>query len=86
MSWSASYIGTSDKITEALNKQSAGLSGPSKDEFDAALPYISGLLAQNYNKAVGATPPVLRLTASGSGYQEQQNCIVNIENLYGALL
>jgi hypothetical protein len=86
MSWYANYIGTSDKISAALTKQSAGLSGPSKVEFDAALSCIQGLLGQNYNKAAGATAPVLRLTASGSGYEQQQSCTVNIENLGGALV
>ena len=79
MSWSAYFVGSPDKIIEALKKQSEQLTGQSKEEFDAVLPHISGLL--ELNKNVKATP-ALRLSASGHGYNGEYNHVqVNIENV-----
>lgn len=83
MSWSAYYIGTPDKIVEALNKQSESLTGNCKTEFDAALPHITALIGQNQGKD---TPPVLNLAASGSAYDGYSSCAVKIENLGSALV
>lgn len=78
MSWSVNLIGTPTKITAALKKQSETLTGQSKEEFDAALPHMLGLLAQNY---AGTYEPAMRITASGHGYTGYNTCLVNIENL-----
>lgn len=83
MSWSAYYIGTPDNLSEALKKQSDNLSGNSKEEFDAALPHIAALIQQNKGKD---KPPVLHLQASGSAYDGQSSCIVQITSLMGALV
>lgn len=83
MSWSAYYIGTPDKLVEALQKQSESLIGNSKAEFDAALPHITAMIQQNKGKD---KPPVLNLAASGSAYDGQSSCIVKIENLGSVLL
>lgn len=84
MSWSVTFIGTPEKITEALGKYSTTvLSGKSKEEFDAALPHFAGILAQNYSKP---QDPVMRLTASGHGHDGYNSCNVNIEYVNGVLL
>lgn len=83
MSWSAYYIGTPEKLVEALQKQSESLSGNCKAEFDAALPHITGLIQQNKGKD---KPPILNLASSGSAYDGQSSCIVKIENLGSALV
>lgn len=83
MSWSVTLIGNPGKITQALQKQSEAITGKSKEEFDAALPHLTGLLAQNYNKH---QEPVLRLTANGHGHDGYCNCSVTIENLNGSLV
>jgi hypothetical protein len=98
MSWSVSYIGTAQKIIDALNDQSEKLQGPSKEEFDSALPHLRGLLAENY----APNAPLLKLDASGSGYstrkfdsagidytdtkEEQRSCTVQLETLWGVLV
>lgn len=88
MSWSVNYIGTAQNIINALNEQSEKFTGQTKEEFDAALPHIRGLLAENY---APEKPPLLKLDASGSGYsvggeQKQRQCSVQIQQLWGALV
>lgn len=86
MSWSVTYLGTPDKICDALNKYSESLSGQSKNEFDEASPHIKSLLLQN----VGAS--IFRLNASGhaqfnsEGNKTSGYCAVNIEQIYGLLV
>ncbi len=83
MSWSAYYIGTPDKLTEALQKQSETLTGNCKMEFDAALPHMVGLIQQNKG---ADKSPVLSLAASGSAYSGTSSCTIKIENLGNALI
>lgn len=83
MSWSVTYIGTPAKITEALEKHSSTITGKSKEEFDAALPHFTGILAQNYNNI---SDPVLRITASGHGHEGYNTLYVNVEYLNGTLV
>lgn len=78
MSWSAYYIGTPDKLVEALTKQSEGLIGNSKTEFDAALPHIIGLIQQNKGKD---KQPILDIRANGSAWDGQSSCTVDIKNM-----
>lgn len=94
MSWSVALIGNPSKIAAALDKESARLEGQCKLEFDAALPHLKGLLAENF-VADDATPgypdPVLHLTAAGSGYQAggkqvYRTCLAKIESLHGQLV
>ena len=82
MSWAAYYFGKPKVIIAALKKYSEAISGKSKEEFDAALPHLIGLLEQNFSKE---NDPVVRLQASGHGSEGYSTCTVNIENL-GALL
>jgi hypothetical protein len=88
MSWSAYFIGNPDKIVKALEDQSATLTGPSKTEYDAALPHLIGLVQQNMNKT---QPPVLKLAASGHGYfvndePQYTTCNASIEVIGGVLV
>lgn len=83
MSWSAIYIGTPNKISQKLQEQSASLSGKSKEEFDAALPNLTGLLAQNYNQTA---EPIIRMSANGHGHDGYCVCQVSIESLHGVLV
>lgn len=78
MSWNAYYIGTPDKIVEALTKQSQSLTSNSKIEFDAALPHIIGLIQQNKGKD---KPPMLEISANGSAWDGQSSCTVSIKNM-----
>lgn len=94
MSWSFSAIGSPEKIAAALDGQSGKLNGQSKLEFDDALPFIKGLLAQNFGGSPGY---LLRIDANGSGSaqvdpvskeakQVQRSCMVKIEPIYANLL
>lgn len=70
MSWSIGFIGSPEKISEALKAHSEKLTGKSKEEYDDALPHIEALVSQNRNKNY---PIVLQLTASGHGYTDANN-------------
>jgi hypothetical protein len=101
MSWSVSFIGTPDKIAAALDAESAKQNGQSKIEFDSALPALKTLLGQNFNNEPTQGPPMLKLTASGSGWarttpamgdapaqeaQIQRGCEMKLERLHGVLV
>lgn len=97
MSWSFSAIGTADKIAEAIEAQSAQLSGQSKFEFDDAKPHLVALVRQNFDKRSPQSPQVLiKIEASGSGQhrsagpndieQVERSCTVKIERLWNQLL
>lgn len=84
MSWSVTFIGNPQKIVQALKDNSEKLSGVSKDEFDAALPHLIGLVEQNYNTY---QEPVIHLTANGHGQQDKYcNCLVSIQLLGGIIV
>ncbi len=87
MSWNVSFTGTPGKIVEALQAESARLTGPSKEEFDAALPHLAGLVAQN----VSDPPGMLELDASGhatfkDGHKVNSTCAVKLAGFYRNLL
>lgn len=91
MSWSVTFIGTPDKVSAALDEHSQKIGDQSKIEFDEALPHLKGLVEQNFNKQFDSTTPVIKLSASGSGYsvngeQKQRQCSVTIEQLWGVLV
>jgi hypothetical protein len=81
MSWSISFIGTPEKIVDALHKESERLTGASKEEFDRVVPNIMGIVLQNYTTVPGATAPTLRVQANGHGYKDEKNeyCNANVE-------
>lgn len=66
MSWSIGFIGTPDKIVEALNAHSEKLDGYSKTEYDKALPNMVNLVQQNF----GQINQVLEVMGNGHGYIE----------------
>lgn len=66
MSWSVNFIGTPEKISEALDKESQRLSEQnpdSKAEFDEVLPHMKALVGYN----TGLYGPI-QLTANGHTY------------------
>lgn len=83
MSWSITFIGKSENVSKALEDHSTKLSGQSKEEYDAALPYLMGLVQQNFNKD---NSPVIQITASGHGYNDYRNCLVTLTSLGGQLV
>lgn len=78
MSWSVSFIGTPEKIVEALEKYGAGLDGQSKKEFDEALPCMIGLVKLNFNAAYPQL--AIAIIANGHSYNGYGSCSVKIEN------
>jgi hypothetical protein len=83
MSWSIGFIGSPEKISEALKAHSEKLSGVSKDEYDAALPHIEALVSQNHSTSY---PLVLQVTANGHGSGGYNDCTVSIAPLAGQLV
>lgn len=88
MSWSLVWVGTPDKIVEALDKESDRLTGMSKDEFDKVKPALVTLVQSNFDKTV---TPALELSANGHAYTENgepkySTCNVSLKNLGAALL
>ncbi|MGD9644298.1 MAG: hypothetical protein AB7U73_01210 [Pirellulales bacterium] len=100
MSWSFNAIGKPELIAQALEQESAKLSGQCKLEFDDALPHLTSLLRQNFAQhGSGYHEPLIEFSASGSGSaksvpdgdtvkteQMQRSCSVTIKPLYGRLL
>lgn len=87
MSYSVTFFGKPEKVVEALESYSEKLSGPSKDEYDKALPNITGLVKQNF----GTESQLLKVSANGhgtfqNGEPTQSYCAVNIETVYGLLV
>jgi hypothetical protein len=87
MSWSITFVGKPENVAKALEDNAAKLSGQSKAEYEAALPHLVVLVKENF----GQTPPMLKVTASGSGYansteQLTRNCLVSIEAWYGTIV
>jgi hypothetical protein len=66
MSWSIGLIGKPENLVKALKAESERLKDQSKEEFDAALPHMIGLIELN----VSENPVPMKLEASGHGYIE----------------
>ena len=86
MSWSVNFLGTPNKVSEALTAQSEKLSGQSKQEFDDALPHMKALIESN----VGDNKYV-KLVANGhatftDGVKTEGYTVVNIEAAYGLVV
>jgi hypothetical protein len=87
MSWNVSMIGTPEKVAAALEEHAGTLSGQSKVEYEAAAPYLAGLVRQNFAK----TDMVVKVEASGHGQMEDgkdvNRCVsVKLEYSYAKLL
>lgn len=76
MSWMTILIGKPEEIVAKLHEHSASLDGQSKEEFDAALPHIIGVVEQNYSEGEA---PTLKLDASGHGYENNRTCLVSVQ-------
>lgn len=89
MSWSISFIGRPEKVVEALEGYVAktGISGPSKEEYEKALPLMVGIVQQNF----GNEGELVQVSASGSGTYvggepKNSRCNVKIDNIWGVLV
>jgi hypothetical protein len=67
MSWSVSKRGKASEVAKQLEAESANMSGQSRVEFDAAKPYLIGLIKENFNNRDGSEEPTVSLDASGHG-------------------
>jgi len=88
MSWSIGFIGTATKVVEALKEEANNLSGASKLEYEAALPYLIGIVEQNFDNNIEA---IVKLQASGHGYfidgkQSQNTLSIALDRFYGKIL
>lgn len=90
MSWSVSFIGTPENISQRLTDNSEKLNGVSKEEYDAALPHLVALVGLNFNKTY---PMAIQITANGHAYGNAgdettgySNCNVTITALTGELV
>jgi hypothetical protein len=87
MSWSVQFIGKPEKVVEALNENSKKMIDvQSKMEFDSALPYLIGIVKENFGFDYA-----VKLTASGHGYsvngeQKNRQLAASIEIVYGLLV
>lgn len=81
MSWSITLIGKPENVSKALEDNSEKLSGLSKTEYDDALPHFIGLVKQNFG-----TSNLIKINASGHGTDNQRQCVVSIENIYGVIV
>ena len=95
MSWSVSFIGKPANVVQALEAHSEKIvnNDQSKLEYDEAKPHLIGLVQQNFVTpgASGHKEPIIKLTASGSGYtkdgeQVQRSCTALIEGFYSELV
>lgn len=80
MSWSVSFIGTPNKVADALDKHSETLAGQSLVEYDDAKPHLINLVKGNVSQFVS-------VTANGhsiftSGVKTGGNLSVKIEPTY----
>lgn len=86
MSWSVTFIGKPENVSNALKAHSDKISGYSKEEYDAALPHLDALVTQNFNMQ-HPDSLLVKLTASGHGAKGDYGyCVSSIETLSGVLV
>jgi hypothetical protein len=83
MSYSVGFLGTPEEVVKQLDGQSSILSGESKEEYDAVLPSLIGLVKQNSDEPNRK----VRITASGHAYTNQEGkkvsqCLAQVELAY----
>jgi hypothetical protein len=91
MSWSIAFVGKPKNVAAAISAAAEKMSGQTKVEFEDAAPHLAALVEQNFNKGDGASIPLVKISASGSGYakgeeQLQRNINVSIENIYAEVV
>jgi hypothetical protein len=87
MSWSVSFIGSPSKVATALEAHSATLTGQSQLEYSSAVPFLVGLVNENF----GEPGACLTVSASGHGYavgseQKNRSLTAKVERVYGVLV
>jgi hypothetical protein len=87
MSWSVQYFGEAAKVATALGRANEGLTGASKDEWEAAKPHLIALVAANFMTETGRPVPVVKLSASGNGstvgdQPVSGSCLVSLETVW----
>ena len=80
MSWVITFIGNTENVVNALGEHSTKPEGQSKLEYDSALPYLIGLVKENFGNQI----QVVKVNVSGYGYaangeQKQRCCTAFIE-------
>ena len=87
MSWQVQFIGSPENVAKALEAESLRLSDQSKEEFDAALPHMVGLVKENFSPS----PIMVKLTALGHGYSvdgeaKDRLFSITLERMYGTIV
>jgi len=94
MSWSVNFLGRPEKVVEALktHAEKSGLTGQSREEYEAAMPHLVGLVEQNV--CAGGSPEypkMVKLVANGHGSKKdgewtERNCSVALSYEYTKVL
>jgi hypothetical protein len=94
MSWSFRCIGKPPNVAKAIQDESAKQTGPSKIEFDDAMPHLIALVLQNFQDDISLLP-MIDFEASGSGMsqgtgdtlkQVYRSCTVSIKPFHSKLV
>lgn len=90
MSWNIAFIGKTSDVVAALKAESNKLTfnDASKQEYDAALPHLVGLVEQNVEPQ---TEAIVKVQAAGhgtvvNGKIVQNQVSVGIERFYGSIV
>jgi len=78
MSWSMYVVGTPLAIQQAISRESARLTGMSKQEFDAARPHLDALVGLNFDNA---SQQKRLLTFQAGGHGVSSNGVMQVSNL-----
>jgi hypothetical protein len=90
MSWNVEFIGKPQAVAKALSEHSENLQGQLKEEYDAALPHLVGLVEQNFSPIDPGR--IIKIKAYGHGTINDKgeiadrNCVVTIEPTYGLVV
>lgn len=92
MSWSVSCLGKPAKVIEYLESEETKSRCGTRDEYEAALPHIVGIVALNqFPEQNDYVEPVLKVEASGSAYtvngeRKTSSCRVSVDQVGYALV
>jgi hypothetical protein len=88
MSWNVEFIGKPQAVAKALSEHSENLQGQLKEEYDAALPHLVGLVEQNFSPIDPGR--IIKIVAYGHGTNigeiVDRNCGVIIEPASGLVV
>lgn len=77
------FIGSPENVINALKDHSNKIDGKSKEEYDAVLPNIVGIVEQNYCTAYPAT---ISVSANGHANDGYSSCNVTVSQLAGQIV